>query len=105
MLVIDNIETTPRDLSVAMEDAIIGIYRLGEVTDERVSTSELADELDVDPPTVSSMFAKLAKRGHIDRKSHRRVALIDSGRDVALRLVRNHRLLETFFVDCLDYAY
>jgi DtxR family Mn-dependent transcriptional regulator len=88
-----------------MEDAIIGIYRLQETTDERVSTSELAEVLDVEPPTVSSMFAKLSERGYIDREPYRSVALTDSGRDVALRLVRNHRILETFLVECLGYGW
>lgn len=101
----NTVETTSRGTSVAMEDAIVGIYRLQETTDERVSTSELAEVLDVEPPTVSSMFAKLSDRGYIDREPHRPVALTDSGRDIALRLIRDHRILETFLVECLGYGW
>ncbi|ELZ95976.1 transcription repressor [Haloferax mucosum ATCC BAA-1512] len=88
-----------------MEDAVVGIYRLQETTGERVSTSELAAELDVEPPSVSSIFSRLTDRGLIDREPHRPVALTESGREVALRLVRNHRLLETFLVECLGYGW
>lgn len=98
-------ETTPRELTVAMEDAITGIYRLQETTDERVSTSELAAELDVTSTTISNMFTKLADRGLIDREPHRPVALKDSGREIALRLIRNHRILETYLVECLGYGW
>lgn len=98
-------ETTPRELTVAMEDAVVGIYRLQETTGERVSTSNLAAELDVSPPTVSSTFSNLAERGLIDREPHRPVALTESGTEVALRLVRNHRILETFLVECLGYGW
>ncbi|AFK21070.1 MULTISPECIES: metal-dependent transcriptional regulator [Haloferax] len=98
-------ETTPRELTVAMEDAIVGIYRLQETTDERVSTSELAAELGVEPPSVSSIFSRLAERGLIDREPHRPVALTETGMKVALQLIRNHRLLETFLVECLGYGW
>lgn len=98
-------ETTPRDLTVAMEDALAAIYRLQESTDERVGTSQLAAALDVEPPTVSSTFSKLSERGLIDREPQRPVALTEDGREVALRLVRNHRLLETFLVDRLGYGW
>lgn len=98
-------ETTPCDLTVAMEDAITGIYRLQEATDSRVSTSELAAELDVEPATVSSMFTRLADRKLIDRDMYRPVVLTESGTEIALQTIRNHRLLETFLVESLGYGW
>jgi DtxR family Mn-dependent transcriptional regulator len=96
-------ETTSRDLTVAMEDAVAALYRLQETTDDRVSTSELAAALDVEPPTVSSMFSKLADRGLIDREPHRPVALTDAGTEVALDILRKHRLAETMLCEMFEY--
>lgn len=88
-----------------MEDAITGIHRVQETTGERVTTSALASELDVEQSSISSMFTRLHERGLIEREKHRPVALTASGEQLALRILRHHRLLETFLVECLDYGW
>lgn len=90
-------------LSAVMEDYIKAIYAIGNETGERVSTSELADYLDVTPPTVSSMIKKLEERGLVDREEYRGVTLTDEGEVVALEILRHHRLLEAFLTEALDY--
>ncbi|MES3517934.1 MAG: metal-dependent transcriptional regulator [Natronomonas sp.] len=90
-------------LSAAMEDYIKAIYDIESKTGERVSTSELADTLDVTPPTVSSMIQKLEQRGLLDREEYRGVTLTDEGEVVALEILRHHRLLEAFLTEQLDY--
>ncbi|WP_049907342.1 metal-dependent transcriptional regulator [Haloferax elongans] len=98
-------EPTVRQLTTAMEDAITGIYRLQETTDDRVSTSALASALDVKPATISSMFTRLNEQELIEREKHRPVILTDAGERLALRILRHHRLLETFLVECLGYGW
>ncbi|MCY4730402.1 metal-dependent transcriptional regulator [Natronomonas gomsonensis] len=90
-------------LSAVMEDYIKAIYTIGNDTDERVSTSELADYLDVTSPTVSSMVKKLEERGLVDREEYRGVTLTEEGEVVALEILRHHRLLESFLTEHLDY--
>ena len=90
-------------LSAVMEDYIKAIYAIGEDTGERVSTSDLAEYLDVTPPTVSSMIKKLADRGLVDREEYKGVRLTDEGEIVALEILRHHRLLESFLTEALDY--
>ncbi|WP_178917505.1 metal-dependent transcriptional regulator [Natronomonas gomsonensis] len=90
-------------LSAVMEDYIKAIYIIGNDTDERVSTSELADYLDVTSPTVSSMVKKLEERGLVDREEYRGVTLTEEGEVVALEILRHHRLLESFLTEHLDY--
>lgn len=90
-------------LSAVMEDYIKAIYTIEGETGERVSTSEIADHLDVTSPTVSSMIKKLEERGLVDREEYRGVTLTDEGEVVALEILRHHRLLEAFLTEALDY--
>jgi DtxR family Mn-dependent transcriptional regulator len=90
-------------LSAVMEDYIKAIYSIENETGERVSTSEIADYLDVTPPTVSSMIKKLEERGLVDREEYRGVTLTEEGEVVALEILRHHRLLESFLTEALDY--
>jgi DtxR family Mn-dependent transcriptional regulator len=90
-------------LSAVMEDYIKAVYVIQGETGERVSTSALAEYLDVTPPTVSSMLKKLAERGLVDREEYKGATLTEEGELVALEILRHHRLLESFLTEHLDY--
>jgi DtxR family Mn-dependent transcriptional regulator len=90
-------------LSAVMEDLIKAIYAIGGDGEEQVSTSALADYLDVTSPTVSSMLTKLEERGLVDREKYKGVTLTEEGELVALEILRHHRLLEAFLTEQLDY--
>jgi DtxR family Mn-dependent transcriptional regulator len=90
-------------LSAVMEDYIKAVYAIGGDGEERVSTSALADYLDVTAPTVSSMLKKLEERGLVDREEYKGVTLTEEGELVALEILRHHRLLEAFLTEQLDY--
>ncbi|MFB6117914.1 metal-dependent transcriptional regulator [Halosegnis sp.] len=90
-------------LSAVMEDYIKAIHAIEEDTGERVSTSEIAEYLDVTSPTVSSMVKKLGERGLVDREEYKGVRLTEEGELVALEILRHHRLLEAFLTEALDY--
>ncbi|ELZ09614.1 metal-dependent transcriptional regulator [Natrinema thermotolerans] len=90
-------------LSDVMEDYLKAIYQLQRGTDERIRTSEIAGELDVTSPTVTSMLDKLEERELVDREKYRGVTLTDEGETVALEIVRHHRLLEAYLTEHLDY--
>ena len=90
-------------LSDVMEDYLKAIYQLQRNTDERIKTSEIAAELDVTSPTVTSMLEKLEDRGLVDREKYRGVTLTAEGETVALEVVRHHRLLEAYLTEHLDY--
>ena len=86
-----NDERSGTDPSVTpiMEDYLKAIYTLHTESGMRVSTSEVATRLDVQPPTVTSMFETLQERGLIEREKHRPVVLTEDGEVVALRVLRN----------------
>jgi DtxR family Mn-dependent transcriptional regulator len=90
-------------LSAEMEDYIKAVYSIENETGERVTTSALAEYLDVTAPTVSKMVKKLEDRGLVDREEYRGVTLTDEGELVALEILRHHRLLESFLTEALDY--
>jgi len=90
-------------LSAVMEDYIKAVYTIENETGERVSTSALAEYLDVTSPTVSSMIKKLEERGLVDREEYNGVSLTEEGEIVALEILRHHRLLESFLSEALDY--
>jgi len=90
-------------LSDVMEDYLKAIYQLQRETDDRIKTSEIASELDVTSPTVTSMLDKLEARELVDREKYRGVTLTDEGETVALEVVRHHRLLEAYLTEHLDY--
>lgn len=90
-----------------MEDYVKAIYHLeSEVPeDEDVRTSAIAEELDVTPPTVTSMLDKLEDRDLIDREKYGGIELTPDGQRVALEVIRHHRLLEAFLTEHLDYQW
>lgn len=92
-------------LSAVMEDYIKAIYHLHKENEERVRTSEIADELDVTAPTVTSMLDKLEERNLIERKKYKGVSLTAHGKRVALEIIRHHRLLEAYLTEHLDYSW
>lgn len=90
-------------LSPVMEDYLKAIYHLQSETDGRVATSAIADHLDVTPPTVTSMLDSLGERGLIDREKYEGVRLTAAGEQVALEVIRHHRLLEAYLTEHLDF--
>ncbi|MFC6964442.1 metal-dependent transcriptional regulator [Halocatena marina] len=87
-----------------MEDYLRRIYRLEKEADGPVSNSEIAEQLDVTQPSVTSMLSTLSNRGLIDRERYRPIRLTNKGEELALRVVRKHRLAETMLSEVFEYA-
>ena len=67
-----------------------------------VTTGQLAAAMSVAPGTVTAMLKGLAETGHADYRPYEGVRLTKSGREVALRMLRRHRLIELFLVKTLN---
>ena len=65
-------------------------------------TNALAERLGVTPGSVSGMLRRLDELGLLEHERYRGVRLTAEGRRVALRTLRNHRLLELLLVEMLD---
>jgi DtxR family Mn-dependent transcriptional regulator len=90
-------------LSAKTEDYLKAIYEEHHQDGSPVSTSRLAEVLDVTAPTVTSMVEKLAERGLVEREKYKGVTLTPEGERVALEVLRHHRLLETYLAEQLGY--
>ncbi|WP_435361438.1 metal-dependent transcriptional regulator [Haloarchaeobius sp. DFWS5] len=92
-----------QSVTPTMEDYLRHIYRLSEEGNGWVTNAQLAERIDVERATVTSMFGALATAGLIDREKYQPVRLTDDGRTLALDVVRRHRLVETFLLDVFGY--
>ena len=72
--------------SAAMREYLAEIYRLQEDS-PTVSTTSLADRLDVSPPAVPRMLKRLQSVGFVKHVPYQGVELTARGREEALRCV------------------
>ena len=90
--------------SVAMREYLAEIYRLQEDS-STVSTTSLAERLDVSAPAVPRMLKRLKSAGYVKHIPYQGVELTDLGRDEALREIRRHRILEVFLVKIMNFSW
>lgn len=86
----------------AIQDYAKAIYSLSARENEPVSTSAIAGRLGVSAASASAMVKRLAEQGLVTHEPYRGVELTAKGRDVALEVLRHHRLLETYLAVHLD---
>ncbi|MBB02714.1 MAG: DtxR family iron (metal) dependent repressor, partial [Planctomyces sp.] len=77
-------------------------FRSGQTT---IATGQLAEALEVSPGTVTSMLKTLADSDLVNYKPYAGVTLTASGRKLALRMLRRHRLIELFLVNTLNLTW
>jgi len=95
-----------KKLTVSVEDYLKAIWSLSERSAEGKSeagTNDLAEMLLVSPPAVSRMLKRMEKESLVAHTPYYGVRLTDKGREVAVRVVRRHRLLELFLWKVLQY--
>jgi DtxR family transcriptional regulator, Mn-dependent transcriptional regulator len=90
------------NLTHSMQDYLKTIFML-TADHTRVPTTRIAQTLNVQPASVTSMIKKLADCHLVDHQSYHGVALTESGRTAALEMIRHHRLLETYLSTALGY--
>jgi DtxR family transcriptional regulator, Mn-dependent transcriptional regulator len=69
------------------------------------STKVVADRLSLSSASVSNMFVRLREMGLAEYEPYHGAALTEAGRLEALRLLRRHRLIETFLLEHLSYSW
>ncbi|MFT3885363.1 MAG: metal-dependent transcriptional regulator [Flavobacteriales bacterium] len=69
------------------------------------STKDIADRLGTKASSVTVMLKKLAEKGLLKHEPYYGVKLTAKGMSAALRLVRKHRLWETFLVERLGFRW
>ncbi len=91
--------------TISTENYLKAIYSRQEEKKGRVKTKEIAEDLDISRPSVSGMLKSLSDDGLVEYEPYQGVRLTQKGRDEALRVIRNHRLIEVFLVKTLGYSW
>lgn len=94
------------NLSQTTEDYLKAIYELGE-RGQPATTTNLAERLEITPASVTGMLKRLASSEPllIQYRKYRGAMLTPDGERAALQVVRRHRLLESYLVTTLGYAW
>jgi DtxR family Mn-dependent transcriptional regulator len=95
-----------RPPSTVTEDYLKAIYTHAEWEPEKlIGSSQLAQRLGLAPSSVTEMVKKLVGQGLVEHAPYGAIGLTASGRSEALRMVRRHRLVETWLVNQFGYGW
>lgn len=89
--------------SESVQNFLKTIFSLQQGSD-RVSTNAMAERLGVQAPSVTDMAQRLEAAGLVDYEKYRGVILTEAGEEVALKIIRRHRLIELYLTEELGYA-
>lgn len=99
------VSTDQNRQSPSVEDYIKVIYVLKEWQHGSLTTSQLAGRVGVSAASASAMIRKLGERGLVHHVPYGDIELTDSGEQVALQMLRRHRLIELYLVEALGYSW
>jgi DtxR family transcriptional regulator, Mn-dependent transcriptional regulator len=91
--------------SFTEENYLKAIYKLQETNGEVVATSALAQVMGVHAPSVTDMLKRMAQKKSVGYQKSKGVRLTEKGKQVAVGIIRNHRLWEVFLVDKLGFRW
>lgn len=90
--------------SFTEENYLKAIFKLSKGKTE-VSTNAVAAEMDTKASSVTDMLKKLADKKLVNYAPYKGVNLTETGKQIAISIVRKHRLWEVFLVDKLDFKW
>lgn len=85
------------NLTNAIEDYLKAIYEI-TLIDATATTNQIAERMGVNPASVTGMLKRLATNQPplLNYQKHHGAVLTSEGRQVALEIIRHHRLLELY---------
>ena len=92
--------------SLTTENYVKAIYQLGgHMPNEVVATGAVAQQLAVSPGSVTAMLKTLRDADLVEYAPYEGVRLTQSGKKLALRVLRRHRLIELFLSFSLELSW
>ncbi len=88
-----------------VEDYLSIIWKAQEWPGGSVSTNEIAATQAVTASSVSANLKKLARDGLIEYEPYGHIDLTPAGNEIAVAVVRRHRVLETYLVERLGFGW
>lgn len=90
---------------ILVEDGLKAIFSVGEWDERGRTNSEIAARLHASTSTTSELVRRLTDEGLVEHERYGAIDLTAEGMAQALRMVRRHRLIETFLVEQLGYTW
>jgi DtxR family Mn-dependent transcriptional regulator len=91
--------------SEAIEDYTKAVYALAQHGEGTVSTTALAERLGVSPGTVTAMLKRMAEMRLVVHQPYHGVELTAAGEQLALEVIRHHRLIESYLSEALGMSW
>jgi len=94
------------NLSFTEENYLKIIYSLSiSSSDNATSTNEISEKYQTKPSSVSDMLKKLSEKNLIVYERYKPVSLTQQGTQLALQILRKHRLWEVFLFENLHFTW
>jgi DtxR family transcriptional regulator, Mn-dependent transcriptional regulator len=91
--------------SFTEENYLKAIFKLSQKTSGGVSTNSIAESLNSKASSVTDMIKKLSDKKLVNYKKYQGVDLTKKGQEIAVSIIRNHRLWEVFLVEKLNFKW
>lgn len=85
------------------ENYLKAIFKIEEREAGPAGTNHIAEEMRTSAASASDMIRKLSEKNLLEYEKYRGVQLSSQGQDLATRLIRKHRLWESFLVEKLNF--
>jgi DtxR family Mn-dependent transcriptional regulator len=92
-------------MSVSSDNFLKAIYKIQVEEKEHATSSRLANQLGISNAAITDMAKTLAKKRYINYRKYKAIELTASGKKMALKIIRKHRLWELFLLQVLDYSW
>ncbi len=94
------------NLTKSEEDYLKALFQLLVEDDSaKVGNNQLADYLNVSPASTNNMIKKLKGKNYVVSEKYGKLDLTEDGKAIAVRLIRKHRLWETFLCNYLNFTW
>ncbi|OGU57289.1 MAG: hypothetical protein A2X64_10795 [Ignavibacteria bacterium GWF2_33_9] len=89
-------------ISESIQNYLKAIYKL-EIEKDEATTSDIARHLGISNASVTGMLKRLSVMKLVNYSSYKGVTLTTDGKEIALEVLRHHRLLETYLRNSMGY--
>ncbi len=91
--------------TISEENYLKTIFTLSKELNKGVSTSNIAEHLSTKASSVTDMVQKLADKSLVNYIKYQGVTLTPKGMEIAVKIVRKHRLWELFLFQTLGFKW
>lgn len=92
-------------MTLSEENYLKAVYHLESTYSEGVPTNAIAEEMQTKPSSATDMVKRLAEKELIAYKPYQGAKLTKRGKNHAIKVIRKHRLWESFLVEKLNFSW